>query len=53
MSGNVGHPTDGRGGWQTPKLVAHNGELAGKAHASRQDVHLRLQVAPELQVPGL
>jgi glucose-6-phosphate dehydrogenase assembly protein OpcA len=40
-------------GWQTPRLVSHNGELAGKAHASRQDVQLCLQVAPELQVPGL
>src|SRR5262249_40021187 len=48
----VGWPSS-RLGWQTPRLVSHNGELAGKAHASRQDVNLRLQVAPELQVPGL
>ncbi len=40
-------------GWQTGKLVAHDGSLAGTAHANRQDVAMRLQVAPELAVPGL
>ena len=39
--------------WKAPRLVSHNGTLAGIAHAARQDVSLRLQVAPELQVPGL
>ncbi|HEY7836759.1 MAG TPA: glucose-6-phosphate dehydrogenase assembly protein OpcA [Solirubrobacteraceae bacterium] len=39
--------------WRTPRLTAHNGELAGKAHARDQDVNLRLLLAPELQVPGL
>ena len=40
-------------GWQPPRLVGHDGTLAGIAHAGRQDVSLRLQEAPELQVPGL
>jgi hypothetical protein len=39
--------------WQTARLIAHKGELAGNAHAGRQDVSVRLQVAPELPVPGL
>jgi glucose-6-phosphate dehydrogenase assembly protein OpcA len=39
--------------WKPARLVAHDGALAGTAHASRQDVELRLQVAPELAVPGL
>ncbi len=39
--------------WQTGRLIAHEGELHGKAHGSRQDVEVRLQAAPELQVPGL
>ncbi len=34
-------------------LPAEHGELAGRAHAGRKDVDLRLLVAPELQVPGL
>jgi glucose-6-phosphate dehydrogenase assembly protein OpcA len=40
-------------GWRPGPLVAHGEELVGKAHASHQDVDLRLRVAPELQVPGL
>jgi Glucose-6-phosphate dehydrogenase subunit len=40
-------------GWRSGSLVAHRDALTGKAHASRQDVSLRLQAAPELQVPGL
>jgi glucose-6-phosphate dehydrogenase assembly protein OpcA len=40
-------------GWQPPRLVGHDGTLAGVAHAGRQDVSLRLQEAPELKVPGL
>jgi glucose-6-phosphate dehydrogenase assembly protein OpcA len=39
--------------WSTGPLVSNGGELVGKAHASRQDVALRLEAAPELQVPGL
>ena len=40
-------------GWKTAPLVAHGVALAGKARAGRQDVALRLQAAPELQVRGL
>jgi glucose-6-phosphate dehydrogenase assembly protein OpcA len=40
-------------GWQPSKLVARNGSLAGKAHARRQDVDLRLEPEPSQQVPGL
>jgi Glucose-6-phosphate dehydrogenase subunit len=40
-------------GWQPSRLVAHDGALTGKAHSSRQDIALRLEVAPELVVPGL
>jgi glucose-6-phosphate dehydrogenase assembly protein OpcA len=39
--------------WQPGRLVAHGEELTGKAHAARQDVAVRLQTAPELQVRGL
>ena len=39
--------------WQPARLVSHGGSLVGTAHASRQDVAVRLQVAPELAVPGL
>jgi glucose-6-phosphate dehydrogenase assembly protein OpcA len=39
--------------WQPGRLISHEGSLAGTAHASRQDVAVRLQVAPELAVPGL
>jgi hypothetical protein len=39
--------------WHGGSLVARGGELLGKAHASRQDVDLRLQAAPALQVRGL
>jgi hypothetical protein len=40
-------------GWQTGELVADGDALAGSTHSGRQDVALRLEVAPELQVPGL
>jgi len=40
-------------GWQASRLVAHDGALSGSAHAERQDVEVRLLVAPELAVPGL
>ncbi len=40
-------------GWRPGKLVPHDGVLTGKAVAGRQDVTLRLKVAPELLVPGL
>ncbi len=40
-------------GWRAGPLVAHGDALTGKAHASRQDVRLLLQAAPELRVPGL
>jgi glucose-6-phosphate dehydrogenase assembly protein OpcA len=39
--------------WQPGSLVARGDELLGRAHASRQDVALRLQSAPALQVRGL
>jgi glucose-6-phosphate dehydrogenase assembly protein OpcA len=39
--------------WKPPRLVGHDGTRAGVAHAERQDVSVRLQVAPELPVPGL
>jgi glucose-6-phosphate dehydrogenase assembly protein OpcA len=40
-------------GWRAAPLVYHGGALTGTAHAARQDVALRLQIAPELLVPGL
>ena len=40
-------------GWREANLLAHGQTLRGKAHASRQDVALHLQAAPELMVPGL
>jgi hypothetical protein len=40
-------------GWRPSALVARGDGLLGKAHASRQDVALRLELAPELQVRGL
>jgi glucose-6-phosphate dehydrogenase assembly protein OpcA len=39
--------------WQAAPLVAHGDSLVGKAHGARQDVRLRLEAAPELQVRGL
>ena len=39
--------------WSASPLVAHGVKLAGKARASRQDVEVCLQAAPELLVPGL
>jgi hypothetical protein len=40
-------------GWSPSALVARGDALLGKAHAPRQDVALRLESAPELQVRGL
>jgi hypothetical protein len=40
-------------GWGPSALVARDGVLLGKAHAPRQDVSLRLESAPKLQVRGL
>jgi hypothetical protein len=39
--------------WQPSKLIARNGGLAGKAHARRQDVELRIDPEPSLTVRGL
>jgi glucose-6-phosphate dehydrogenase assembly protein OpcA len=39
--------------WQAAPLASHQDALVGKAHSSRQDVELRLESAPELQVRGL
>jgi glucose-6-phosphate dehydrogenase assembly protein OpcA len=39
--------------WQPSKLISRNGALAGKAHARRQDVELRLEPEPEQSVRGL
>jgi glucose-6-phosphate dehydrogenase assembly protein OpcA len=39
--------------WKIGPLTAHGDALVGKAHAPRQDVALRLEAAPELQVRGL
>ncbi len=40
-------------GWRASPLVDSGGALLGKAHASRQDVTVRLEAAPELPVRGL
>jgi hypothetical protein len=40
-------------GWAPGTLVARGDALFGKAHASRQDVTLRLESAPTLHVRGL
>jgi glucose-6-phosphate dehydrogenase assembly protein OpcA len=40
-------------GWRTGPLLASGEALVGKASSARDDVALRLQAAPELQVPGL
>jgi hypothetical protein len=39
--------------WEPGALVERSGALHGKAHSARQDVALRLQATPELQVRGL
>jgi hypothetical protein len=39
--------------WRVGTLVAHGDTLVGNAHGHRQDIALRLQAAPELQVRGL
>jgi glucose-6-phosphate dehydrogenase assembly protein OpcA len=40
-------------GWQPSKLIARNGGLAGKAHARRQDVELRIEPEAGQTVRGL
>jgi glucose-6-phosphate dehydrogenase assembly protein OpcA len=40
-------------GWRTEPLLARGDALVGKASAGHEHVELRLQAAPELQVPGL
>jgi glucose-6-phosphate dehydrogenase assembly protein OpcA len=40
-------------GWETNPLLQRGQELVGSAHAHRQDVALRVQSTPELQVRGL
>jgi glucose-6-phosphate dehydrogenase assembly protein OpcA len=40
-------------GWRASPLISRNGALVGKAHARRQDVALRLDPDPELNVRGL
>jgi glucose-6-phosphate dehydrogenase assembly protein OpcA len=39
--------------WRASPLIVSGEALVGDAHASRQHVALRLESAPELQVPGL
>jgi glucose-6-phosphate dehydrogenase assembly protein OpcA len=39
--------------WREASLVEHGERLTGRAHATRQDVALRLVPAPQLQVRGL
>jgi len=39
--------------WQPGPLIAHGAALTGTARASRQEVNLRLESAPELMVRGL
>jgi glucose-6-phosphate dehydrogenase assembly protein OpcA len=40
-------------GWRTEPLSAHGDALLGKARTAGEDVEVRLQAAPELDVPGL
>jgi glucose-6-phosphate dehydrogenase-like protein OpcA len=40
-------------GWQPSRLIGRNGAFAGKAHARRQDVELRLEPEPRQNVRGL
>ncbi|HEV3034677.1 MAG TPA: glucose-6-phosphate dehydrogenase assembly protein OpcA [Solirubrobacteraceae bacterium] len=40
-------------GWRTASLVSDGGALVGATHAGDHDVAVRLEAAPELQVPGL
>jgi hypothetical protein len=39
--------------WRAGALVAHGDALVGKYHAARQDIEVRLEVAPAQRVPGL
>jgi glucose-6-phosphate dehydrogenase assembly protein OpcA len=40
-------------GWHTEPLVADGDALVSSTHAGAQDVAVRLEAAPQLQVPGL
>ncbi len=40
-------------GWRAGTLDPSDGALSGRSHAGKQEVSVRLEVAPELQVPGL
>jgi glucose-6-phosphate dehydrogenase assembly protein OpcA len=40
-------------GWQVGRFISHSGSLAGKAHARRSDITLRLRSAPHQQERGL
>ena len=40
-------------GWRSGSLVSDGGALVGAAQTGDHDVSVRLEVAPELQVPGL
>jgi hypothetical protein len=40
-------------GWRTASLVSDGDALVGATHAGDHDVAVRLEAAPELQVPGL
>lgn len=40
-------------GWRTSPLLARGGSLEGRASSTRQDVHVKISPAPELQVRGL
>ncbi len=40
-------------GWQRTELRGEDGAHLGSAHRGEQEIALRLQAAPELQVPGL
>jgi glucose-6-phosphate dehydrogenase assembly protein OpcA len=49
MAGWMGSRLD----WQPSTLIGRDSALLGRAHASRQDVAIRLEAAPELLVRGL
>ncbi len=40
-------------GWRTGSLAGDDGTLLGTTHGAGHDVAIRLEAAPELQVPGL
>jgi glucose-6-phosphate dehydrogenase assembly protein OpcA len=39
--------------WRVSPLIGRHGRLHGRAHARKQDVHIRLDPHPEQHVPGL